>query len=126
MLGQATTGVIPRDLLTTERIMQRWSVANGSGLSTERWDDSRKSKPAPLDDDSAYTVDMIVNRCPSKTAGIIRAWCNSPLPTSVISAKHGMSPRSFEKGWVVALYFLKWKFETSGHPTLIRMLQIRL
>lgn len=126
MLGDAPLGVIPAELLTTERIMQRWAVANGSGLPSERWDDTRKAKLPPLDDDAAYTVDRIVLACPSRTRKIIQAWCYSPLPTSVIAKRIGMSPRSFEKSWLVALYFLKWRFEGSGHKTLLKLLRVHV
>lgn len=126
MLGEVVTGVIPVELMTTERIMQRWAVANGSGLPTERWDDSRKAKPPPLDDETAYVVDKIVLDCPVRTRKIVQAWCYSPLPTSVIARRIGMSPRSFEKSWILALNFLKWKFEGSGHATLVRLLHVHL
>lgn len=126
MLGHATTGVIPRELLTTERIMQRWTVANGSGLPSERWDDSRASKPPALDDDSAYQVDLIVRNCPLRTKRLIEEWCKNPSPTSVIAQKLGMSPRSLEKGWVCSLYFLKWKMETTNHRTLLKLLRVHV
>jgi hypothetical protein len=126
MLGEVTTGVIPRELMTTERIMQRWTVANGTGLPTERWDDSRASKPPALDDDSAYQVDLIVRNCPGKTKRLVEEWCKNPSPTSVIAKKLGMSPRSLEKGWVVALYFLKWKIEATNHGTLLKLLRIHV
>jgi hypothetical protein len=126
MLGQATTGVIPPELLTTERIMQRWTVANGSGLPTERWDDSRKSKPPPLDDDSAFMVDIIVRDSPPRTRRVVKSWCTDPSPTSVIARSLGMSPRSLEKSWIVALYYLKWKFECSNHGTLLKLLRIHV
>lgn len=31
MLGTTMVGVMPRELLTTNRIMERWAVANGCG-----------------------------------------------------------------------------------------------
>jgi hypothetical protein len=126
MLGQTTTGVIPPELLTTDRIMQRWAVANGSGLPTERWDDSRVSRVPPLDDDTALVVDEIVLKCPPKTNKIIVLWYCKPLPTVEIARLAGMSPRSLEKAWGVSLNFLKYKFEGTNHFTLLKLLRVHV
>lgn len=126
MLGQATTGVIPQELLTTDRIMQRWAVANGCGLPTERWDDSRVSRVPPLDDDTALVVDRIVLECPPKTNKIVVLWYCKPLPTVEIARLAGMSPRSLEKSWGLSLNFLKWKFEGTKHPTLLKLLRVHV
>lgn len=126
MLGQATTGVIPPELLTTNRVMERWATANGCGLPTERWDDSRVSKAPPLDDDTALLVDTIVRSCPPKTNRIVVMWYCKPLPTVQIAEKLGMSPRSLEKSWLLSLNFLKWKFESSNHLTLLKLLRVRV
>lgn len=126
MLGQTTTGVIPRELLTTDRIMQRWSVANGSGLPTERWDDSRVARVPPLDDDTALLVDQIVLKCPPKTNKILVEWYSRPLPTVEIARLLGMSPRSLEKSWLLSLNFLKYKFESSNHLTLLKLLRVHV
>jgi hypothetical protein len=125
MLGQATTGVIPVELLTTHRIMERHAVSNGSGLPTERWDDTRTAKPPPLDDHSAYIIDKLLLSCPKTTQRLLRDWYNKPLPTKTLAAQHGMSPRSFEKAHIVTLHFMKWKIEGSKHATLLRLLQVR-
>lgn len=126
MLGQTTTGVIPPELLTTDRIMQRWAVANGSGLPTERWDDSRVSQVPPLDDDTALVVDLIVLKCPPKTNKIIKLWYCKPLPTVEIAKLAGMSPRSLEKAWGLSLNFLKYKFEATNHFTLLKLLRVQV
>lgn len=126
MLGQATTGVIPRELLTTDRIMQRWAVANGSGLPTERWDDSRVARVPPLDDDTALLVDQIVLKCPPKTNKVVVEWYCRPLPTVEIARSLKMSPRSLEKSWLLSLNFLKYKFEGSNHLTLLKLLRVHV
>jgi hypothetical protein len=126
MLGQATTGVIPRELLTTDRIMQRWSVANGCGLPTERWDDSRVSRVPPLDDDTALLVDQIVLKLPPKTNKIVVHWYCKPLPTSEIARMVGMSPRSLEKSWLLSLNFLKYKFEGTNNLALLKLLRVHV
>jgi hypothetical protein len=126
MLGEATTGVMPVELLTTNRIMERWAVANGNGLPTERWDDTRKAKPPPLDDDSAYQIDMIVLRLPPKTKRVIVAWYYWTMPTSHVARKLGMSQRSLEKGLNVALNFVRYKIEGTNHQTLMKLLRIQI
>jgi hypothetical protein len=126
MLGQATTGVIPQELMTTHRIMQRWAVANGCGLPTERWDDSRVSRVPPLDDYTALLVDQIFLKCPPRTKRIVDLWYTKPWPTSEISRMLGMSPRSLEKGVNVALNFLKWKFEQTNNKALLKLLRVQV
>jgi hypothetical protein len=126
MLGEATTGVIPQELLTTNRIMERWAVANGNGLPTERWDDSKKARPTPLDDDSAYEIDRIVMRCPTKTKKVLVAWLTWPHPTSVIAERFNVSPRTLEKMYGMALHFMKYRIENTGHKTLLRLLRVHV
>ncbi len=126
MLGQTTTGVVPKELLPVDRIMQRWAVANGQGLPSEVWDDTPRAKPPPLDDDTAIVVDRIILHSPPKTRQIVIEWYCKPLPTQEIARKLGMSPRSVEKSWGLSLNFLKWKFEESRNMTLLRLLRVRV
>lgn len=125
MLGQATTGCIEAELIPVDRIMQRWAAASGSGLPSDKWDDTPKAKPPPLDDDTALVVDRIVLSCPKTTMRILAAWYLKPLPTKVIAEELSMSPRSLEKCWKLSLNFLRWKFEESGNKTLDRLLRIK-
>lgn len=127
MLGEVTTGTIEPELIPVDRIMQRYWVANGNGLPTLAWDDNpRYSKPPPLDDDTATVVDRIVIHLPPKTKKIVVSWYGSPAPTHVIAENMGMSPRSLEKGWELALNFLKWKFECTNNRTLLKLLRVRV
>lgn len=124
--GEPATGVIPVELLKTNRIMERWAVSNGSGLPAHRWDDSRKAKPPPLDDHSAYIIDRIVRECPPRTNRIIEEWFRRPLPTSEIARQMGMTRKSLLKSVLVVLNFLKWKIENTKHPTLMRLLTMKI
>lgn len=126
MLGETVTGVIPREFLTTDRIMLRWAEANGSGLPSERWDDSRRERPTPLDDHSALVIDEIVRKCPKTTERIIVGWYCTPLPTAAIARKLGMTKRSLEKAHVLTLNFMKWKIENTNHLTLLKLLRIHV
>lgn len=60
--GWAQTGRLPANLLGTNWVMQRWGVSVGSGLPSEKWDDSGATPPPPLDDDTAIVVDRIVQK----------------------------------------------------------------
>lgn len=127
MLGQVTTGVIPLELMTTNRVMERWAVANGTGLPTDLWDDNpRRSRVPPLDDETFLVVERIVNHSPPKTKRLVKAWYMTPTPTVEIAKDLGMSPRSLEKGLGVSLYFLKYRFEISDHITLLKLLRVRV
>jgi hypothetical protein len=127
MLGHVTTGVIPRELMTTNRVMERWAVANGSGLPTEQWDDNpRRSRVPPLDDDTALVVDAIVQHSPPKTRRLVVGWYMRPVPTRELARELSMSPRSLEKGLHVSLNYLQYKFEGSNHLTLLKLLRVRV
>lgn len=126
MLGRATTGVIPVELIPVDRILQRWDVSVGTGLPSESWDDNPKAKPPPLDDDTAIVVDQIVQHSPPKTRQVTIAWYRTPQPTRVIAGELGMSERSLETARNLALNYLKWRFEESNNLTLLRLLRVRV
>lgn len=126
MLGDTTTGVFPAELITTDRIMQRWVVAGGADMPTPLWDDARKSKPPPLDDESAIIVERIYNHSPPKSKRVLKGWYLTPQPTRVIASELGMSPRSLEKAVVLCLKFMKHKIEDTKHPTLLKLLRIQV
>lgn len=124
MLGETVVGTIPVELMTTNRIMERWSEACGNGLPTDAWDDQRRSRPPPLDDDSAYVIDTLVLSLPPRTKKLVNCWYRRPLPTVEIAKELGMSRRSLEKALHVSLNFIKWKIERTKHPTLLKLLRI--
>jgi hypothetical protein len=124
IVGRSLPGVIPLELLGTDRIMQRWAVSNGSGLPKEYWDDRRKSKPPPLDSESALCVDGIVDRLPSQTKRVVVGWYCRPLPTSELAAELGMSQRGLEKSHIVTLYFLRFKFERTKSRGLLKLVRV--
>jgi hypothetical protein len=120
-------GVLPKELLPTDRILQRWDVSIGTGLPSEAWDDNpRTSRPSPLDDDTALVVDQIILHLPLRTNQLITAWYRTPQPTEVIADRLKMSARTLENGLKVCLNFTRWKFEQSGHRTLLKLLQVRV
>lgn len=126
ILRLPATGCLPRELLTTDRIMQRWAVGCGNGLPSDAWDDTRVSRPPALDDQTQCIVDDIVKALPPKTHAIIVGWYLRPLPTRELARELEISPRTLERGWHVSLNFLKWKFERCKHLTLARLLALRV
>lgn len=129
LLGKAEDGeggVLPKALLPTDRILQRWDVSIGTGLPSDAWDDTKKARPPPLDDDIATIVDQIILHLPRRTNQVIVAWYRTPEPTEVIASRLKMSQRSLENGLKVCLNFTKWKFEESRHRGLLRLLQVRI
>lgn len=122
MTGKRTPGVIPLEFLTTDRILDRWSVDSGSGLPTEEWDDTPRSRPVPLDDDTWLVVDREVRTSPPSTRKFVVRWYTSPLPTSVQAEQAGMDIRTYQKIHLVTLNFMRHRFEKTGHPTLLRLL----
>lgn len=124
MLGDTTTGVIPIELIPVDRIMQRWDSAHRGGYPVEDYDPV--SRPPPLDDDTCMVVDDIIRVTPPKSKRILVAWYRRPFPTKVIADQLGLSPRSLEKQWLLALHFLRYRFEVSRNLTLARLLRVRV
>lgn len=134
MLGKTTTGVIPTELLPIDRIMQRWDSAHRGGrLMTQEEIEvlaalgelPQQSLPPPLDDDTTMVVDDIVRDLPPQTKRLTIMWYRRPLPTTEIARQIGVSDRSVERHWLLALNFLRWKFLESRDLTLSRLMGIR-
>ena len=126
-LEEGAPGVLPRELIPVDRILQRWDVSIGTGLPSEAWDDNpRCSRPTPLDDDTATVVDQIILKLPPRTNQVIVAWYRTPQPTQVIARRLNMSSRNLEKGLRVCLGFVRWRFEESDHLPLVRLLRVQV
>lgn len=126
MLGRATTGAMPPDLVPVDWIMQRWWVTVGGGMPTEVWDDNPKAKLPPLDPQTAIIVDREYLKSPPLTKRVLKGWYSSPVPTSVLARDWGMSERTVERGLHVALNFMRYRFEETRHAPLIRLLTVRI
>jgi hypothetical protein len=114
-------GDIPEELRTTDRILQRWAVSIGMGLPSDEWDENPKSRPPPLDDGTAIVVDQIVVRSPPITNSLIREWYKKPTPCPTMAKNRRMTLKSLYKSHRIALGFFRFKFETSGHADLVRL-----
>ncbi|MEP7314264.1 MAG: hypothetical protein ABI859_16895 [Pseudomonadota bacterium] len=126
LLGEAATGVIPRDLLTTDRVLQRWSVGSGSGLPSDTWDDTPRSRPVSLDPDTWFVVDKEIRSVPRTTNRIVVGWYCTPAPTKVIAERLGFTRAQMYQALGITLNFMKYRFEGSKYAPLIKLLQLRI
>jgi hypothetical protein len=86
---------ISGELVATDRIMQRWAVSVGSGLPTDVWDDNPKSRPPPLDDDTAVKVDRIVQHLRPRDRKLAHLWYRTPDMTVVeVAQRMGLASRT--------------------------------
>jgi hypothetical protein len=122
MTGKQQPGTLPAELITTDRILERWAADSGSGLPTDEWDDRRQSRPVPLDDDTWLVVDLCVRKAPDRSREFIVRWYKSPLPTSVQAKKAGMAEMKYKQIHALTLHFMKHRLEEAGNATLRRLL----
>jgi len=150
-LRRSPFGISPYELAPrlkpVDRICQRWAVSIGDGLPNWAWDMPTKSRPPPLDDDTAIVVDQIImKRCAPASRRLLVKWYRSDAPVSaiadqMISEWHSRKKRSrltnwrgrivdelkeslqmTENGvilcWNLTLDELRNRFEESKHPAL--------
>lgn len=115
---------LPRNLITTDRILQRWAVSSGTGLPVEDHDDLPRAKPPPLPDDVAIEVDLLISRSPPRTYKLVRKWYRSPEPAEAIAASLGMSARNIYKARNICLHFMRDRFLHSDNNQLVRMVMV--
>lgn len=116
-------GTLPRNLMTTDRVLQRWAVSTGSGLPSDEWDDTPKAKLPPLSDDVAIDVDQCVISSPTRTREIVTRWYKTPEPAEVIAGKLKISRSNLYIHRDLALNFMRWKFERCGNAELTRLIR---
>src|SRR5690606_32672102 len=115
---------LPRELIGTDRILQRWAVSVGLGLPTEEWDDLPRAKPPPLPDDVAIIVDEVICKSPPKTRELITRWYKSPDPVESIGRRLKIAARSVYRAHAGSLYYIRDRFESTGDLTLCRLVKI--
>lgn len=114
---------LPPELLTTDRVLQRWAVSIGSGQPTDEWDDlPREARPPPLDDVTSMIVDQVVCKTPRMTNMFLVLWYKTPKPVSVIAHEMQMRRESVYRSWALILNFMKWKFVGTRHRDLIELI----
>lgn len=115
----------PVEFATTDRICQRWAVSVGTGLQSDKWQDEIRSRPPPLDDDTAIVVDQIILRLPERTKAVIVKWYRTDLPAEVLARQVGVSPENLETVWHASLSFLQWRFLESKHTGLLKLMRFK-
>ncbi len=124
-LGRAAESMVPPELATTDRILQRWSVSVGLGLPTDQWMDCITSRPPPLDDATAIVVDQIILKSPPRTRRVAVKWYRTQLPQPVIAEQLGLSERTLITAWRLTLNYLQWRFSESKHIDLLALLRFK-
>jgi hypothetical protein len=119
--GGPIRGIIPLDLWSTDRVLQRWAVSVGSGLATECWDDSPVSRPSPLSDDLAIIVDQCVLRAPRRKGMLVQLWYRTPAPTAVIARRLNCGPTALKLEWIATLMYMKLRFAAANSRGLMRL-----
>jgi hypothetical protein len=123
--ASARTQDCPLEFVTTDRICQRWAVSVGLGLPTEKWQDSIRSRPPPLDDDVAIVVDQTILRLPESTKRVVTKWYRTDLPNTVIAKQLNLTPATLIVAWHLSLNFLQHKFVSTNHRGLLAALKFR-
>jgi hypothetical protein len=124
-LGRAADISVPPEYATTDRICQRWAVSIGMGLPTEIWQEAIKSRPPPLDDDTAIIVDQLILKSPEKTKRLVRGWYCTNQPNSILADRLKLSERTLVTAWHLSLHFLRYRFSESGHRGVLALLRLR-
>jgi hypothetical protein len=124
-LGRAAGTTVPAEYATTDRICQRWAVSVGMGLPSDIWQDAIKSRPPPLDDDTAIIVDQIILRSPDKTKRLVRGWYCTGQPNSVLADRLNLTERTLMTAWHLSLHFLRYRFSESGNREVLALLRLR-
>ncbi len=114
---------LPRELITTDRVLQRWAVSIGMGMPSEEWDEQLRAKPPPLPDDVAIDVDQCILSSPDRTREVITRWYKTPQPAEVIARKLRVSARNLYRYHGIALNFIRWKFEGCGNVELLYLIR---
>lgn len=118
--------MLDEELLGTDRVLQRWAISVGSGMPVEDWDETPVSRLSPLDDVSAIIVDQIILRSSPRTKALIIPWYRGTGSVTTLMERLGVDRNGLHLEWRAALFYLRSKFQESGHKELIRMLDVQV
>lgn len=114
---------VPSELVSTDRILQRWSVAVGSGLPSDEWDDLPVARQPPLEADLAVVVDRTVLRAPRLHKRVVTYWYRTPAPIQEISRRLAVGNDELKNILALVLCHMCLKFKESQHEELLRLLR---
>lgn len=110
------------ELIPTNRILERWAVVTGSGMASDEWDDSRKSRLDPLDDATAIVVDQIILKATNKRYSfLVRQWYCGTGSSTTIAQRLGVSRTGLYFEYRCALFYFREQFLNSGHADLVNL-----
>lgn len=111
-LAQSQFHGLDPELIPTDRLLDRWSVSQGSDDAFLKWsDEAPRSRPPPLDDDTAIVVDKIVMHSQVQTKKFICRWYLRPNePMSVLAQALGLHRDSVLMRWRSSLWAMRREF----------------
>jgi|SRR6185503_5761955 len=113
--------LIPIELAGTDRVLQRWAVSVGDGLTDMPWADLPKAKVPVLDDQMAIVVDQLILRSPPRTRELTELWYRTPMPREALARKLHVHKDTLYVRWNSALYYFRARFESSPLTPLRRL-----
>lgn len=120
--GDKRLSQLDLELIPTHRVMERWAVSVGDGLS-DKWDDSRKSRMSPLDDATAIVVDQVILRAPPRYQAMARQWYCGTGSSTTIAERLGVTRHGLYFEWRCTLRYFGAQFYATGHPELASLLE---
>lgn len=99
-------------LVPTDRLLDRWAVSQGSNDLMLKWsDEAPRSRPPPLDDDTAVIVDRVVMHSPVQTRKFVCRWYLRPNePMSGLAYALGLHRDSVLMRWRSSLWAMRREF----------------
>lgn len=99
-------------LLPTDRLLSRWAVSQGSDEYLHGWNEvPERSRPPPLDDDTAIIVDQVVMHSPVQTREFAKRWYFRPNePLSGLAKALGLHRDTVQMRWRSTLWALRREF----------------
>lgn len=112
LLGDARPHGLDSILVPTNRLLERWAVSQGSDDASLKWDETApRSRPPPLDDDTAIIVDRIVMHSPVQTRKFTCRWYLRPNePVCALARALGLHRDSVLMRWRSTLWALRRDF----------------
>jgi hypothetical protein len=100
------------ELIPTDRLLDRWAVSQGSDDVMLKWEDAApRSRPPPLDDDTAIIVDQVVMHSPVQTRKFVCRWYLRPNePMSGLALALGLHRDSVLMRWRSSLWAMRREF----------------
>lgn len=120
--GSHRLAQLDAELMPTDRILQRWAASVGNGLPSDYWDDSPKSRPPPLDEETAIIVDQVVLHAPRRQQVVIRQWYKTSGASSVIAETLGVSRTGLYLEWRAALGYVRNRLAETRNSELLGLL----